>query len=71
MTFVKTYVPNYGGSGTTSVSSSSFTYAPGVHPAEWAALNGKKFHNYSTDESWGPRIDGSEYIPWYAWYPGT
>jgi hypothetical protein len=28
--FIKTYVPNYGGSGTTSVSNTEFTYAPGV-----------------------------------------
>ncbi|MEO6150129.1 MAG: hypothetical protein ABIN95_04685 [Mucilaginibacter sp.] len=31
MTFAKTYLPNYGaGGGTVSVSSSSFTYAPGI-----------------------------------------
>lgn len=40
-------------------------------PVEWQALNGKKFHNYSDDSSWGPKMDGSEYIPWYAWYPGS
>ena len=58
----------YGGGN--SANWKTFSYAPGVHPAEWAPLNGKKYHNYSTDESWGPRIDGSEYIPWYAWYGG-
>jgi TonB-dependent SusC/RagA subfamily outer membrane receptor len=40
-------------------------------PAEWQALNGKKHHDYTDDASWGPRMDGSEYIPWYAWFPGT
>ncbi len=40
-------------------------------PAEWKAFEGKKYHDYSDDASWGPKIDGSEYIPWYAWYPGT
>jgi TonB-linked SusC/RagA family outer membrane protein len=40
-------------------------------PAEWKALDGKRFHTYFDDASWGPRMDGSEYIPWYAWYPGT
>src|SRR5690606_1190895 len=27
--------------------------------------------NYSADESWGPRMDGTMYRPWYSWYPGT
>ena len=34
-------------------------------------LNGKQYHDYTDDASWGPRISGQEYIPWYAWYPGT
>lgn len=58
----------YGGGN--SAAWKTFAYRQGVHPAEWAALDGKKYHNYSTDESWGPRIDGSDYIPWYAWYGG-
>ncbi len=40
-------------------------------PAEWKALDGKYYHTYFDDASWGPRIAGQEYIPWYAWYPGT
>lgn len=39
-------------------------------PAEWQALDGKYYHDYTDDASWGPRIAGQEYIPWYAWYPG-
>ena len=39
-------------------------------PVAWKALNGKYYHDYSDDASWGPRIAGQEYIPWYAWYPG-
>jgi TonB-linked SusC/RagA family outer membrane protein len=27
--------------------------------------------NYSADESWGPKMDGTVYRPWYSWYPGT
>lgn len=27
--------------------------------------------NYSADESWGPKMDGTIYRPWYSWYPGT
>ncbi|MHC2992284.1 hypothetical protein OB13_12035, partial [Pontibacter sp. HJ8] len=39
-------------------------------PAEWQALDGKYYHDYSDDASWGPRMVGQEYIPWYAWYGG-
>lgn len=27
--------------------------------------------NYSADESWGPKIDGTSYRPWYSWFPGA
>jgi TonB-linked SusC/RagA family outer membrane protein len=40
-------------------------------PAEWQSLDGKYYPDYSDDSSWGPRMAGQEYIPWYAWYPGT
>jgi TonB-linked SusC/RagA family outer membrane protein len=40
-------------------------------PEEWKSLDGKFYPNYSDDASWGPRMAGQEYIPWYAWYPGT
>ena len=40
-------------------------------PIGWKALNGKYYPDYEEDESWGPRMVGQEYIPWYAWYPGT
>jgi TonB-linked SusC/RagA family outer membrane protein len=39
-------------------------------PAEWQALNGKRYRDFTDDASWGPKIDGSEYIPWYAFIPG-
>lgn len=39
-------------------------------PAEWKNLDGKYYHTYYDDASWGPRISGQEYIPWYAWYGG-
>ncbi|GAB3011406.1 SusC/RagA family TonB-linked outer membrane protein [Niabella terrae] len=48
-----------------------FTYIPGFHPEEWASLDGKYYHDYQEDVSWGPRMLGQEYIPWYSWYPGT
>jgi len=47
-----------------------FDYQPGM-PTEWQALDGKYYHDYTDDASWGPRMAGQEYIPWYAWYPNT
>jgi TonB-linked SusC/RagA family outer membrane protein len=47
-----------------------YTYKD-TDPVEWKTLDGKYYHNYSDDASWGPRMAGQEYIPWYAWYPGT
>ena len=41
-----------------------------AHPAEWQALDGKYYHEYTDDASWGPRMVGQEYIPWYAWTGG-
>jgi len=46
-----------------------FHYTPDM-PADWKALDGKYFPDYTDDASWGPRMAGQEYIPWYAWYPG-
>ena len=48
----------------------TFVHNPATMPAEWAALNGKKYHDFTDDASWGPKMDGSEYIPWYAFIPG-
>ena len=47
-----------------------FTYVAGM-PTEWQSLNGKLYPDYTDDSSWGPAMQGQEYIPWYAWYPGT
>ncbi len=47
-----------------------FNWQTGM-PSEWQALDGKYYHDYTDDGSWGPKIQGQEYIPWYAWYPGT
>jgi TonB-linked SusC/RagA family outer membrane protein len=40
-------------------------------PESWKAMSGKYYHDYSDDASWGPRMTGQEYLPWYAWYEGT
>jgi TonB-dependent SusC/RagA subfamily outer membrane receptor len=48
-----------------------YNYQPGIDPVEWLELDGKYYHDYSDDCSWGPEMNGQEYIPWYSWYPGT
>ncbi|MGB4844973.1 MAG: SusC/RagA family TonB-linked outer membrane protein [Ferruginibacter sp.] len=71
--FDKVYiVPDYQNSyaGGASGDFLLYTWKPG-QPEAWKALDGKYYHDYSDDASWGPRIAGQEYIPWYAWYPGS
>jgi TonB-linked SusC/RagA family outer membrane protein len=48
-----------------------FNYDPEVHPAEWANFNGQRMLEYGGDESWGPKIAGQEYRPYYSWFPGA
>lgn len=72
ITFDQIYItPDYqnsyaGGSGPDMI---QYNWQPG-QPIEWQALDGKYYHNYDDDASWGPRMAGQEYIPWYAWYGG-
>lgn len=40
-------------------------------PEGWKALDGKYYPDYTDDSSWGPKMVGQEYIPWYAWAAGT
>ena len=47
-----------------------FNYDPSVHPASWASFQGQKMLEYGADESWGPKIDGSQYRAYWSWYPG-
>jgi len=72
-TFEDAYVlPNYQNSyaGGNSANLMKYTWKA-TDPLEWKALDGKYYHDYSDDTSWGPRMVGQEYIPWYAWYGGT
>ncbi|GHA67263.1 SusC/RagA family TonB-linked outer membrane protein [Pontibacter akesuensis] len=47
-----------------------FRYKPNTHPAEWAAFDGQRILDYGADESWGPKINGQLYRPYYSWYAG-
>lgn len=62
-------LPNYQNAyaGGSSQDMTKYQWAEG-QPEEWKALDGKYYHNYEDDASWGPRMVGQEYIPWYAWY---
>ncbi|MEJ8818481.1 SusC/RagA family TonB-linked outer membrane protein [Lacibacter sp. H407] len=64
--FLPRYQNEYGGGDGDWL---TFTYN-NTMPAEWQALNGKRYHDFTDDASWGPKMDGSEYIPWYAFIPG-
>ena len=64
--FLPKYQDEYGGGDGDWL---TFNYVAGM-PAEWQGLNGKKYRDFTDDASWGPKIDGSEYIPWYAFIPG-
>ena len=48
----------------------TYTWKDG-DPEEWRSLSGKGFPDYTDDSSWGPEMLGQDYIPWYAWVPGT
>ncbi len=58
------------GAGTSGNEFQKFTWDASM-PADWKALDGKYYHLYNDDASWGPRMQGQDYIPWYAWYPNT
>ncbi|MBB6128151.1 carboxypeptidase-like regulatory domain-containing protein [Mucilaginibacter lappiensis] len=61
------YQNEYGGG--TSINWNTYTYQPGVSPTTNANFNGVKYYNYGVDESWGPKLDGTLYAPWYFWDP--
>jgi len=62
------YQNSYAGGGSPDLI--KFNWEAGM-PTSWQAMNGKYYHDYSDDASWGPRMVGQDYLPWYAWYEGT
>jgi TonB-linked SusC/RagA family outer membrane protein len=61
------YQNSYAGGGNSELV--KYSWKEG-QPVAWKELDGKYYHDYSDDASWGPRMVGQEYIPWYAWYSG-
>ena len=73
VTFDKVYIlPDYQNqyAGGSVPDLMKFTWKAGM-PVEWKVLDGKYFHDYTDDASWGPRMVGQEYVPWYSWIPGN
>ena len=70
------YLPNYqneyGQGYEGDASFATFDNSVMGGPAEWDMMNGKRYiawdNNYA-DESWGPKFDGQDYLPWYSWWP--
>lgn len=80
MSLLPPYQNDYAG-GYTSASSTAgsiydaegfyiFKYNPAIHPASWASFNGQRMLEYGADESWGPKMKGQDYRPYYSWYDG-
>jgi hypothetical protein len=73
VTFDKVYIlPEYQNkyAGGAAADLTRFTWQTGM-PEEWKSLDGKYYPEYTDDASWGPRMVGQEYIPWYAWNPNN
>ena len=49
----------------------TFGFDPKIHPADWKAFDGQKILDYSADESWGPKMDGSPHRSAFSWQPGA
>jgi TonB-linked SusC/RagA family outer membrane protein len=62
------YQNEYGGGYSSNWS--QFVYNPATDPASWAAFNGQNIPYYAADESWGPKLDGTQARHWDSWIPG-
>jgi TonB-linked SusC/RagA family outer membrane protein len=77
LTFDKVaYLPNYQneyGQGYDGQAEwQTFNYTPGTDPSYFQALDGVSYiANSNADESWGPKLDGRQYAPWYTWFPDS
>ncbi len=71
-TFDNIYIfPNfqneYGGGS--SLEFPLFEYDPAVHGSEWESFDGTPLVETRMDESWGPRLDGTEVLHWDSFVP--
>ena len=49
----------------------TFAYNPAIDPVEWKAFDGQKILDYSADESWGPKLDGTMHRSAASWQQGA
>ncbi|MCL7753568.1 SusC/RagA family TonB-linked outer membrane protein [Polaribacter sp. Z022] len=62
------YQNEYGGGY--SQTFNTFSYDPAQDPASWASFDGDKYPDFWADESWGPKLDGTQVRHWDSWIPG-
>lgn len=69
--YLPKYQNLYGGGYEGDDSFQTYDNAAVGGPAAWDVFNGQRYiyadNNYA-DESWGPKFDGGDYVPWYAWH---
>lgn len=50
----------------------TFNYDPNKHVPYFEPFDGKTVQSYYwADESWGPKFEGQEYVPWYSFFPDS
>jgi len=49
----------------------TFAYNPAIDPVAWKAFDGQKILDYSADESWGPKLDGTLHRSASSWQQGS
>ncbi|HEX9650728.1 MAG TPA: SusC/RagA family TonB-linked outer membrane protein [Cyclobacteriaceae bacterium] len=75
--YLPKYQNLYGGGYEGEASWATFDYGAGAFsafPSAWSVFDGKRYITYDNnyaDESWGPKFDGQDYVPWYAWWPDS
>ncbi|WP_185241761.1 SusC/RagA family TonB-linked outer membrane protein [Elizabethkingia anophelis] len=70
MKYQNIYGQGYSGEGSMGI----FKFDPAIHLPEWSVFDGKYYktdETSSADESWGAKMDGREYVPWYAFWKGA
>jgi TonB-linked SusC/RagA family outer membrane protein len=46
-----------------------YSYNPSLDPSSWSAWSGEPMLDYTTEQSWGPKMDGQMVRQWNSWYP--
>jgi len=69
--YLPKYQNEYGQGHSGDADFRTYSYNAATDPAAWQSLDGVRYNwRPYYDESWGPKFDGQDYAPWYAWWPG-